>query len=99
MFKGREDEADKLNPIAHLDDWREIPLQAIHARYDEWVPLEGQPAFIDELRRRYRDPDLVDFIEYDETGAPHEHAGFGRMAAEAKNRQTEFLRRWLVDAF
>jgi hypothetical protein len=29
--------------------------------------------------------------EYGETGAPHEHSGFGRFAPDAKDRQTEFL--------
>ncbi len=97
MFRGREAEAETLDPIEHLDGWREVPLQALHARFDEWVSIEGQVAFIDELRRRYRDPELIDLVEYDQTGAPYEHAGFGRLAAEAKNRQTAFLRTWLVD--
>ncbi len=96
MFDGRQDEARALDPIEHLDGWREIPLQAFHARFDEWVPVEGQTVFIDELRRRYRDHELVEFVEYDKTGAPYEHAGFGRMAADAKNRQAAFLRKWLV---
>ncbi len=84
-----------LNPIAHLDGWKEIPLQAIHARHDEWVPLAGQQAFIQALRAKYRDPSLIDVIIYDRTGAPNEHQGFGKLASVAKDAQRDFLERWL----
>ena len=96
MFRGRVQEAAGLDPIEHLDGWREIPFQALHARYDQWVPIEGQQAFVDALRRHYRDPDLIEFIRYDRTGAASEHAGFGRMASEAKNSQLDFLKRRLL---
>ncbi len=95
MFRGRHEEATKLDPIAHLDAWREIPFQAIHSRADEWVAAEGQAAFIEALRGRYRDAALIDFVLYDRTGATYEHAGFGRMAADAKGRQTAFFRQHL----
>jgi alpha-beta hydrolase superfamily lysophospholipase len=97
-FRGRWEAAAGLEPIAHLDGWREIPVQAIHARLDEWVAIEGQAEFIEALRRRYAEPGLVELVEYDRTGAPYEHAGFGRMAADAKSRQLAFFRRWLGDA-
>jgi dipeptidyl aminopeptidase/acylaminoacyl peptidase len=84
-----------INPIENLQSWREIPFQAIHARGDEWMPYESQEAFIDELRRRYDDPELIEFVTYSETGAPYEHVGFGRKTADAKNRQLAFLKRWL----
>lgn len=96
MLRGDPDRAARLDPIGHLDAWREIPFQAIHSRGDELVSFEGQAAFVGAVRRRYRDPGLVDFIQYDHTGAPHEHAGFGRMAADAKNRQAAFFKRWLT---
>lgn len=96
MFRDVPDEAmNALNPIEHIAGWREIPLQAIHARYDEWVPLAGQQAFIDAVRARYRDSSLVDFIIYDRTGAPNEHQGFGKLASVAKDAQRDFLQRWL----
>jgi dienelactone hydrolase len=78
-------------PITHLDGWREVPLLAIHARHDEWVSFDEQAAFIDALRGRYRRPDLIEFVAYDRTGAPHEHIGFGRMSNDAKQRQAAFL--------
>lgn len=89
-------EIDRDNPMANLDGWREIPFQAIHARHDEWMNVEGQAAFINALRERAPDPALIEFTLYDRTGAPNEHAGFGRKAADAKTRQLEFFRRWLL---
>lgn len=94
MFRGRRTaEIAADNPLTNLDAWREIPVQAIHARADEWVAFDGQAAFIDALRARYENPGLVDFVVYDRTGAPYEHAGFGTMASDAKNRQRDFLAR------
>jgi hypothetical protein len=98
MFHGRSaEEIRRFNPIVNLSGWRELPFQAIHARHDTWVDFEGQFAFVEALRRRYRRRDLVDLIAYDRTGAPFEHAGFGRMASDAKNRQRDFLVRHLLD--
>jgi dienelactone hydrolase len=99
MFRGRSDDLiERLNPIANIARWREIPFQAIHARLDSWVSFEGQAAFIEELQWHYADPELVEFVTYERTGAPFEHAGFGKMAADAKERQRAFFARWLLDA-
>lgn len=92
--------SSRLDPIAHLDaelssGWRDIPLQAIHAREDEWVSIKGQQEFIDALRARSADPSRIEFVVFDRTGAPAEHVGFGKFAAEAKDRQVAFLQRWL----
>jgi len=86
---------DQFNPIKNLDGWREIPFQAIHAKLDEWVSVDGQSAFIESLRKHYRDPSAIEFIQYDRTGAPNEHQGFGMMASDAKDKQRDFLARWL----
>jgi dienelactone hydrolase len=92
MFRDRSGESlASENPLANLHRWREIPLQAIHARGDEWVAFEGQRVFLDALRARYRDPGLIEFIIYEHTGAPYEHAGFGKHAADAKQRQRDFF--------
>lgn len=99
MFREQTDETiAAIDPIQHLDGWREIPFQAIHTRADEWVAFEGQQEFIDALKARYADPALIDFITYDTTGAPFEHAGFGRHAADAKDRQRDFLSQQLLAA-
>ena len=99
MFAHRDwSEAAALNPIDHLETWRAIPFQAIHARHDESISFEQQAGFIAALRDHYADPELIEFVEYDRTGAPLEHAGFGRMAADAKNRQRDFLARELGEA-
>jgi dienelactone hydrolase len=98
MFHGRTaEEIHPHNPMDNLDGWREIPLQAIHSKLDSWVSYEGQAAFIEELRWHYDDPMLIDMIAYEQTGAPFEHAGFGRMAADAKEKQRDFFRRWLLE--
>jgi len=61
------------------------------------VAIAGQERFFDALRARYADPGQIEFISFERTGAPYEHAGFGKYAADAKNLQTEFLRRHLLD--
>lgn len=91
---------DAMNPINHLDTWRPIPLLALHSEADAWVPVEGIREFTGELRRRYQaagaDPGLVQLTTWPQTGAPHEHLGFGRVSNDAKNTQTEFLRNHLT---
>lgn len=88
-----------LDPMQHLDSWRPIPLLAMHTRADRLVPVGAQERFIEALRRHYAshdaDPSLVEFVTWDATGAPEEHAGFGRFANDAKNAQVEFLARHL----
>jgi len=98
MFRQQTEEAiAAIDPVHHLDSWREIPFQAIHTRADEWVAFEGQQEFISALRVRYTRPALIELIAFDKTGAPFEHAGFGRHAAEAKDRQRDFFMKWLLD--
>ena len=83
----------KHDPIQNLDGWRPIPFQAFHCRIDEWVAFAGQERFVDALRvvaPNLDQPD-IDFVVYEETGAPFEHAGFGRYGAVAKNRQRDWL--------
>jgi len=36
-------------------------------------------------------------ITWPTTGAPDEHIGFGLKSNDAKNAQTDFLKRWLID--
>lgn len=87
---------ETIDPSRHLGAWRAVPLLALHNELDELVPLAVQQGFIDRLRERYReagsDPGIVDLRTFPQTGAPQEHAGFGRFSAEAKSIQLEFLR-------
>lgn len=86
------DRLRRLDPISNLDEWREIPVLALHNQLDEWIDVEGQRTFIDTLRGRYEHPEKVLFHVYEEpTGAPFEHAGFGRFSADSKARQVAFL--------
>jgi len=90
---------EPLDPAAQLDGFRPIPLLALHSEADRMVPFAGQRAFIDRLRAHYRgagaDPGLIELRTWPETGAPGEHAGFGRFSSQAKAIQTEFLARCL----
>lgn len=86
-----------MDPILHLEVWRDIPFLSLHNELDEWVPAEGQREFIDALRSRSAHPDRITMHAYGPTGAPNEHAGFGRFASDAKDRGTAFLAQWLLD--
>lgn len=88
--------AARLDPVQHLDEWRAIPLLILHNTLDAWVAVEGQREFVETLKARGLGR-AVELHEYGETGAPHEHSGFGRFAADAKDRQTAFLVRELRD--
>ena len=44
------------------------------------------------------DPSLIELKTWPTTGAPNEHIGFGRFSNDAKNAQTDFLRRHLMPA-
>ena len=89
----------ELDPALHLDGWRPIPLLVLHSESDRVVPWVGQREFVRRLRSRYAsvgaDPALIETHTWASTGAPQEHAGFGRVAGAAKDAQTEFFRRAL----
>jgi len=89
-------EVARIDPMEHLDGFRPIPLLALHNEGDEMVPIEGQRKFLDRLKDHYRskgaDPELITLHTFGETGAPMEHAGFGKFNNEAKNLQLEFLK-------
>ena len=96
IFSGlSEVQFDDMNPVEHLQDWKEIPVLAFHNRHDQWIPYAAQFEFISAIQARYEDPDIVEFVSFDHTGAPHEHMGFGRQAAFVKEVQVEFVARHL----
>ena len=94
------DAVEAIDPSCHLDTWEPLPLLAIHATTDQMIPFETQRAFLDDLRIHYHarnaDPALVELLSFTETGAPAEHAGFGKFGTEAKNTATDFLARHLL---
>lgn len=102
-YRDRHDPAllEELDPMRHLDGWRPIPLLALHSEADRMVPIQGMRAFVEGLRDRYEesraDAGLISFNTWPQTGAPEEHLGFGRYSNDAKNFQTEFLTRHLID--
>ncbi len=82
-----------LNPIDHLESWRSIPVLALHSERDRIVPIGGMRRFMEALKRRASDPSQITLHAWPSTGAPDEHAGFGRVAPEAKSMGTVFLQR------
>lgn len=85
-----------MDPIEHLQGWRDIPFLALHNELDEWVPVDGQREFVEALRARSGHAERIEFHAYGATGAPSEHAGFGRFASDAKDRMTAFLVKHLI---
>jgi dipeptidyl aminopeptidase/acylaminoacyl peptidase len=91
------------DPIRHAASWRPLPLLVLHNRFDEMVPLAAQRAFVEAISPRYRvdggvdgaSPGSLELVVFDRTGAPQEHAGFGRFAVEAKDRGIGFLAKHL----
>ena len=89
---GLGDEAfHEVNPIEHLETWKNIPIMAFHSRNDQWIPYGGQESFIHALQGRTSHPKQVEFVVFDHTGAPYEHVGFGRESAFVKELQVEFV--------
>lgn len=80
-----------MNPMTHLEGWREIPLFALHSELDAWVSIAGQRRFVDAVRAQSAHPEQIELHAYEQTGAPHEHMGFGKMAGDAKARGTAFI--------
>ncbi|MDP7004933.1 MAG: alpha/beta fold hydrolase [Phycisphaerales bacterium] len=92
MFSGlSNEEFEKRNPTNNIEYWKEIPLLAFHSKHDEWVPYKCEQEFIDSLRARYDDKNLVELVAFDRTGAPYEHVGFGRQSSLVKEIQVEFV--------
>jgi alpha-beta hydrolase superfamily lysophospholipase len=94
------DAVEAIDPMAHLEGFEPLPLQALHSEADELVPFAVQVRFIDRLREHYRakaaDPAMIELATWPRTGAPQEHLGFGRVSNEAKNLQVGFFTRHLL---
>ena len=78
------------NPIEHLSHWRPIPVLGVHCRADAWIPWTGQQRFLQAISS-LGPPGLVKVEQFEETGAPFEHVGFGRYAAHVKEAERAFL--------
>ena len=66
------------------------------------IPIDPPNEGVEAIRKAVEGfigmSEQIEFIRFERTGAPNEHAGFGKYAAEAKNRQVKFLRRHLLDS-
>jgi len=89
-------EVEAIDTPSHLDTFKPIPLLAMHNKGDTIIPYQSQADFIQTLKSHYQtnntNPDLIQFITFDNTGAIQEHAGFGKFAAEAKDKQLAFFK-------
>lgn len=90
--------AQAIDPMTHLEGWRDIPFLALHAKHDEWMPYAGTLRFVEALRARSGHPERISIHAYERTGAVAEHIGFGQMAHDAKSRGCEFLEAYLGGA-
>ncbi|MGV6814981.1 MAG: alpha/beta hydrolase family protein [Phycisphaerales bacterium] len=90
------DEVARVDPMLRLDGFRPIPILALHNEGDTMVPIAGQRVFLERLKDHYQklgaDPEMIRLHTFEDTGAPQEHAGFGRYANDAKNMQLAFLK-------
>ena len=87
---------ERLNPIDHLDRVTDVvPLLAVHSALDAWVPASGMTGFVEALGERYAtlggSADDARVHLWEETGAPHEHMGFGRRTNETKQMENAFV--------
>jgi dipeptidyl aminopeptidase/acylaminoacyl peptidase len=78
----------QTDPSTHLDQWRGLPVSVAHSRADQWIPFDGQRRFLEQLRSHGC---TIELTAFDQTGAPFEHVGFGRYAAQVKETQRAFL--------
>ena len=89
-------EVEVLDTPTHLEGFKPIPQLAMHNQADEVIPYEVQSRFIQTLKAHYQqhnaDPDQIQLITFQDTGAIQEHAGFGKYAADAKGQQLTFLK-------
>ncbi|MCA8920218.1 MAG: alpha/beta fold hydrolase [Planctomycetes bacterium] len=87
-----------LSPAEHLAGWRPIPFLALHSEADRVVPVGSMRRFVERLRAHCAalgSDSPVRLETWPETGAPEEHLGFGRRAADARRLHVEFLTRHL----
>lgn len=104
-YEGKvEHTGDTASLVEHIDTmhqvnqapelWPTLPMLALHSQTDQTVPIDCQAGFIDRLKAIYQDrgeaPGLITLHTWPETGAPYEHAGFGKVASKAKGLVTEF---------
>lgn len=92
---------EAMDSVRSMGRFQPLPLLALHAQEDRVVPLGLQEQFLEKLRAHYlragADPDLIRLVTYPHTGAPQEHAGFGKFGNDAKNEQAAFLAAQLLN--
>gem|GEM_PF-665525 len=97
MFDARSpEEIAVIDPLEHLDEWKPIPVLAVHCKADQWVDWNGQNRFLQALESLDGGSGRIERMLFDSTGTAHEHVGFGPHAADAKQREVDFFARHLL---
>ena len=91
-----EQELEQVNPMNHLDSWKDIPLLAFHNKHDARIPFATEADFIDAIKLQSSNPEDIELVAFEASGAPDEHMGFGRESAFVKEVQVEFLVKHLL---
>jgi dienelactone hydrolase len=91
------DQLEQINPMNHLEDWRDVPVIAFHSKHDARVPFATSSDFIDAIKEQSPNPQNIELVSFEYTGAPEEHVGFGRESAFVKEVQVDFLARHLAE--
>ncbi|GJQ30852.1 MAG: hypothetical protein HBSAPP03_27360 [Phycisphaerae bacterium] len=91
----KSEQLARLDPVRHLAGMRPVPMLLLSTTTDRMVPYDAVTGYLDAVRAHYAargaDPGLIRHRAWANTGAPDEHAGFGRFGNDAKNEQTAFL--------
>ncbi|MDE1038024.1 MAG: prolyl oligopeptidase family serine peptidase [Phycisphaerales bacterium] len=89
------EELEVVNPMNHLTSWKDVPVIAFHNKHDVRVPFETTSDFIGALKDKSPNPEDIELVAFERSGAPNEHMGFGRESAFVKEVQVEFLAKHL----
>ena len=82
-----QDLIDELDPMRRVEGRPATPLLALHSEKDEWVPVGAIRGFVEALRPAHEAAGAeLTLRTWPETGAPYEHAGFGKVAAGSEGR-------------
>lgn len=92
----------RVSAAANLATFEPLPLLMLHSKADKMMPFGVANGFANRLRTHFKAKgaaeSLVELHTWDETGAPEEHIGFGRFSNDAKNMQTAFFVKHLMQA-
>jgi dienelactone hydrolase len=97
IAKQKREAVETIDAVSHLDTFEPLPILVLHTETDAVVPIRGMRRFVELLEQKYTfagaDEGLIEVKTWANTGAPEEHAGFGKFGNDAKNAQIAFFSR------